>query len=102
MKLILKLLLCLTIIGSNSNAQMQTGSFEFEGRTRNYEVYLPQNFQSNMPVVISLHGYGTIQWYKNYTLLHEFADTSGFITVYPAAINNGWNAGLIGIGKILQ
>lgn len=41
---------------SMSYAQMQTGSFEFEGRTRNYEVYLPQNFQSNMPVVISLHG----------------------------------------------
>ncbi|MCH7763397.1 MAG: hypothetical protein IIB95_06595, partial [Candidatus Marinimicrobia bacterium] len=101
MKLILKLLLCLTIIGSNSNAQMQTGSFEFEGRTRNYEVYLPQNFQSNMPVVISLHGYGsTIQWYKNYTLLHEFADTSGFITVYPAAIDQSWNSGLIGIGYI--
>lgn len=81
---------------SMSYAQMQTGSFVFEGRTRNYEVYLPQNFQSNMPVVISLHGYGTtIQWYKDYTLLHEFADTSGFITVYPAAINQSWNSGLI-------
>ncbi|MCH7733495.1 MAG: hypothetical protein IIB44_13475 [Candidatus Marinimicrobia bacterium] len=84
---------------SMSYAQMQTGSFEFEGRTRNYEVYLPQNFQSNMPVVISLHGYGsTIQWYKNYTLLHEFADTSGFITVYPAAITQSWNSGLIAMG----
>lgn len=84
---------------SMSYAQMQTGSFEFEGRTRNYEVYLPQNFQSNMPVVISLHGYTeTIQWYKNYTLLHEFADTSGFITVYPAAIGNSWNSGLIAPG----
>lgn len=78
---------------------MQTGSFEFEGRTRNYEVYLPQSFQSNMPVVISLHGYTeTIQWYKNYTLLHEFADTSGFITVYPAAIGKSWNSGLIAPG----
>lgn len=84
---------------SMSYAQMQTGSFEFEGRTRNYEVYLPQNFQSNMPVVISLHGYTeTIQWYKNYTLLHEFADTSGFITVYPAAIDKSWNSGLIAPG----
>ena len=96
MRVILKILLCIAFIASNSNAQLQTGSFEFEGRTRNYEVYLPQNFQSNMPVVISLHGYTeTIQWYKGYTLLHEFADTSGFITVYPAAIDKSWNSGLL-------
>ena len=63
MRVILKILLCLAFIASNSNAQLQTGSFEFEGRARNYEVYLPQNFQSNMPVVISLHVYTeTIQW----------------------------------------
>lgn len=29
-------------------------------------------------------------------MLHEFADTSGFITVYPAAITQSWNCGLIG------
>ena len=102
MKVIFKILFCLAFIGSFStlNAQLQTGSFVFEGRTRNYEVYLPQNFQSNMPVVISLHGYTeTIQWYKDYTLLHEFADTAGFITVYPAAIDRSWNSGLIAPGS---
>ena len=101
MKVIFKILFCLAFIGSfsNLNAQRQTGNFVFEGRTRNYEVYLPQNFQSNMPVVISLHGYTeTIQWYKDYTLLHEFADTAGFITVYPAAIGQSWNSGLIAPG----
>jgi len=48
-----------------------------------------------MPLVISLHGYTeTIQWYKTYTLLHEVADTSGFITVYPQAPRPGWNNGI--------
>ena len=41
-----------------SYAQIQTGSFEFEGDTRDYSVFLPQNYQPNMPVVISLHGSG--------------------------------------------
>ncbi|UCH14594.1 MAG: T9SS type A sorting domain-containing protein [Bacteroidales bacterium] len=82
-----------------SNAQMQTGNFKFEGRNRNYEVYLPQNFKPDMPLIIALHGYTeTIQWFKDYTLLHEITDTAGFITVYPAAIDKSWNSGLIAPG----
>ena len=82
-----------------SDAQMQAGSFEFEGRIRDYEVYLPQNFEANMPLIISLHGYTeTIAWYKAYTLLHETGDTARFITVYPAPIDKSWNSGLIAPG----
>ena len=92
-------LLFLLIFQNISFAQSQTGSFEFDGRTRNYEVYLPQNFQSNLPAIISLHGYTeTIAWYKDYTRLHEVADTMGFIVVYPAAIDKSWNSGLIAPG----
>lgn len=84
---------------TESYTQDETGNFEFDGRTRNYEVYLPQNFQPNMPLVISLHGYTeTIEWYKTYTLMHETADTTGFITVYPAAIDKSWNSGLLAPG----
>ena len=80
-------------------AQSHPDRFEFEGIDRNYEVFLPQNFKPNMPLVISLHGYTeTIEWYKTYTLLHEIADTAGFITVYPAAIGKSWNSGLIAPG----
>jgi len=69
------------------------GSFEFEGRIRNYEVF-PQNIQPGMPLVVSLHGGSeTLQWYRNYTLMDEYADTSGFIIVFPAGINTMWNNG---------
>ena len=84
-----------------SNGQLipRKGGFDYEDLARKYELYLPQNFQPNMPLVISLHGYTeTIPWYKEYTLLHEFADTSGFITVYPAAIDESWNSGLVAPG----
>ena len=99
LKLIIIILFGIGLVGGASICLAQDkGSFEFEGHTRNYEVYKPQNFQPNinMPVVINLHGYGqTIPMYKDYTLLHQLADTSGFITVYPAAIDESWNSGSI-------
>ena len=80
-------------------AQLLTGSFKFGERTRNYEVYLPQNYHPNMPVVFALHGYTeTVQWFKDYTRLHELGNTTGFITVYPSAIDKSWNSGLIAPG----
>ncbi len=83
-------------------AQDYSGSFYFEGKLRHYNVYLPQDFQANMPVILNLHGYGTIWTIENhakYTFMHDIADTSGFIVVYPGgsvAPNGrpGWNNGL--------
>ena len=89
----------LTLFFTQKITLAQTASFEFEGLQRIYEVYLPQNFEPDMPLVISLHGYTeTIEWYKTYTLLHEIADTAGFITVYPTAFGKSWNSGLIAPG----
>ena len=79
---------------TDTNAQDYVGSFEFEGRTRNYEVFLPQNFQLNMPVVFVLHGYTeSISTVKSRTKMHEAADTTGFITVYPQSASISWNNG---------
>ena len=80
-------------------SQDERGSFEFEGRTRTYFVYLPQNFQSNMPVVLNLHGHTfSATGHSDMTLMHEFADTSGFIVAYPQGSSfdglSGWNNGL--------
>jgi polyhydroxybutyrate depolymerase len=78
-----------------SHAQTQTGRFKFEGHTRNYIVFLPQNFQPNMPVVISIPGYTeTAKWYMDYTQMNTVADTAGFIPVYPNAIYPGFNSGI--------
>ncbi len=78
------------------HAQDYAGSFEFDGYYRKYEVYLPQNFQANMPLVVSIHGVTeTVFWYKTYIVIHEVADTLGFVIVYPQGIINSWNAGVI-------
>jgi polyhydroxybutyrate depolymerase len=77
-------------------AQIQTGNFDFEGRNRNYMVFLPNNYTGtlNFPLVIYLHSYGwTANQGMNYTLLNQVADTSNFIVAYPSAIPN-WNSGI--------
>jgi len=58
-KIILIFLSVIFLINTQINAQPQPipGSFEFEGHVRNYEVFLPQNFQPDSPLIIILHGY---------------------------------------------
>jgi len=78
----------------------ETGSFEFDGKERHYNVYLPWNFQPNMPLVLNLHGYTwSIEDHAKYRFMHNIADTLGFIVVYPAGSvasngKSGWNNGL--------
>jgi len=88
-------------ICSISYTQDYTGNFKFDDIIRRFEVYLPQNFEPNMPLVINLHGrWETIQWYKDYTVMHEYADTMGYVLVYPqgTAVSGdpgySWNAGI--------
>ena len=82
-----------------SYAQIEPGSFEFDGDIRDYSVFLPQNYQPNMPVVINLHGFGgSIQNMMDYTMMNDFADTSGFIVVYTVGLGEAWNYG--GVGSI--
>ena len=79
-----------------SYSQVETGSFEFDGHTRGYAVFLPQNYQSYMPVVFNFHGLGGVnQIHMNHTGMNNHADTSDFIVVYPQGINNNWNFGSV-------
>ena len=73
----------------------QTGSFEFQGHTRYFEVCLPENYHADLPVVFALHGWSqNISVIKNYSRIDEIGDTLGFITVYPQGIINAWNNGI--------
>ena len=78
-----------------SYAQIDSSSFVYDGLTRNYIVFLPQNYQPNMPVVLNFHGYTDYAyWQMEYTEMNDAADTAGFIVVYPDAIPPGFNTGL--------
>ncbi len=93
-RMIFVFVILLFVSQSILHAQIQTGSISFDGRLRNYMVYLPNNYTGsiNFPLVIYLHSYGsTAQWGMNYTQLNQVADASDFIVVYPSGIPN-WNS----------
>ena len=92
-------LLVLCLLSIDSFAQVQTASFVFEGRLRNYIVFLPQNYNGTdkLPVVFNLHGYTqNMTQQMNYSKMNSVADTAGFIVVYPngAGSYNSWNIGV--------
>ncbi len=69
-------------------AQVQPGSFMYDGVMRNYLVFLPQGYggELDFPVVINLHAdTRSAQLHLEYTLMNSIADTAGFIVVYPDA-----------------
>jgi len=77
------------------HAEIQNGSINFEGRLRDYMVYLPNNYTGSvdLPLVIHLHSGGwTAQQDMDYIKLNQVADTSGFIVAYPSAINKRWSS----------
>ena len=93
------LLFFLLIYAQNiSYAQIEKGSFEFEGKVRDYIVFLPKNFEPNMPVVFNLHGYtDNAQWQMEYTKMNETADSMGFVIVYPNAVYPGFNSDVVDV-----
>ncbi|NQT24339.1 hypothetical protein HQ585_03190 [candidate division KSB1 bacterium] len=63
-----------------------------DGMIRECSVFLPENYQPNMPAVLTLHGRTeTFNWYRNYSMQHYVADTAGFILVYPYGYMKEWN-----------
>ncbi len=94
------LIFLLFLINTITFSQDYVGKFDFEGVSRTYLVYLPHNYQANMPLILYLHGYqDTPQYQAKYTRLHAYADTAGLIVVYPTGSskdgNPGWNSGIV-------
>lgn len=52
------------------------------GISRSYRLYVPENVQTNAPLVVSLHGANGNQW-GNMPMRTSVADEEGFIVVYP-------------------
>jgi len=91
MRTIIAMLLLSSIIW----ADIQYGSFEFDGYERDYIIYRSRNFEAGLPLVMSLHGYGaTAEMQMDHTLMNRVADTANFVLVYPNATATVWNSGL--------
>lgn len=76
-------------------------TFEHNGITREYILYIPENLPPNAPLVIGLHGYSSSPWtFKDNFGWDEIADKNKFIVCYPQGTTepysgySHWNARL--------
>ncbi len=82
--------------GPDSTAETQTRQMSFQGTTRTYLVYRPDNVPADqkLPVVLAFHGGGgTARQMLRYSRLNRLADRHHFIAVYPEALQRHWNDG---------
>lgn len=83
------LLVGFLFLSSYNNAQAQTsisGSFEHNGITRTYSLYIPASCTSGtaVPLLLSLHGFGKSGEYNaKQRGFNAIADTANFIVAYP-------------------
>lgn len=96
------LILIICISASNTLAQNVNGSIDVDGVNRTFIAHFPPGFDANtqsLPLVLCFHGLGdTPNGIMGGTGFNNAADTSNFVVVYPAAIDNlfgalAWNNG---------
>lgn len=89
-----------------SQGQAQTTlieTFDHDGLTRDYILYLPANIQTGAPLVFNLHGY--TEWASIqliYSEMTDVADANGFAVCYPEGTVDDfgfthWNSGLVDV-----
>ena len=78
----------------------QYSTFNHNGETRQYLLYLPDNLPENAPLIFVLHGYGGNAVSMMYLVdMNKIADENGFAICYPQGTldfkdSTHWNAGL--------
>ena len=92
-----KLITLLSLISTlNLSAQLVDGSFEYDGIMREYQVYLPADYQpgEQLPLVFNLHGIGSdFTQQILYSQFNAVADTAHFILCQPNGTPNPLGSG---------
>ncbi|MCJ7570273.1 MAG: prolyl oligopeptidase family serine peptidase [Candidatus Thermoplasmatota archaeon] len=91
-------LLSIFLLSGCTNLQYST--FDYDGLTRQYLLYLPDDLPENAPLVFVLHGYtmNAVDM-MNYVGMNRIADEKGFAVCYPQGLldfkgSTHWNARL--------
>jgi polyhydroxybutyrate depolymerase len=88
-------LLALLFVTSIAHGQGQTldKTLEHNGITRNYTVYVPSTYSSQVdaPLVINLHGYTLNRGFQmTHSGMNAVAEREGFMVAYPDAVDSDW------------
>jgi polyhydroxybutyrate depolymerase len=83
----------------SEDGQVQRISFDLDGNTRSYEMYVPARYtgSSPVPLILDFHGiYSSAKTERQTSGFQTKADAEGFIVVYPEGISGpggqSWNA----------
>lgn len=82
--------------GADPGSSNQDLSVDHDGRTRTFQVHLPDGYDSSTPtpLVLNFHGRGsTATQQQALSGMNAEADDEGFIAVHPQGVGNTWNAG---------
>jgi len=91
-------------------SQLTTHSWDFDGETREYLMYVPSIYDGStpVPVVFCLHGLGdNMNNFANIGM-NYVADTANFIVITPQALvdnlsgSTAWNSGASAFGYVLN
>ena len=99
-KYILPIFVVSIVILTGCIDNFQISTFDHDGVTRQYILYLPDNLPENAPLVFVLHGHGmNAVNMMNYVDMNTIADENGFAVCYPKGSldyegNTHWNARL--------
>ena len=78
-------------------------TFSFDGLEREYLLYLPENLNTNAPLVFVLHGYtGSAQEIMAYSSMNEIAEENGFAVCYPQGTLDLYNNSFFNVGYEFQ
>ena len=93
----LSLIACSKIGDKELTPNFSTGKITKEltvnGLSREYIIYIPQNYSAtiSLPLLLSFHGLGSnMEFNYSYTRFDEIAERENLIVVYPNGIKNNW------------
>lgn len=93
----LSLIACSKIGDKELTPNFSTGKITKEltvnGVSREYIIYIPQNYTAtiSLPLLLSFHGLGSnMEFNYSYTRFDEIAERENLIVVYPNGIKNNW------------
>ncbi len=108
MKPLMMLAFCLFVFVNAFSQQTEVDSIYVDTFWRKFIIFTPQTYYTDsnkiFPVIINMHGYTSDALQQMlYTNMNAFADTAGFIVVYPYGTKDTlgyryWNAGFSSIG----
>lgn len=88
------MVLALAAVGIVGARDARAETFQFDGLTRSYELFVPSTARLPAPAMVLLHGGGgSAEQIRDHVDFDDLAAELGIVAVYPGAVDKLWNDG---------